>query len=45
MKLVKYSSIKKYIINLEIGKQLLYKLIYSLKLVELEILRLILRLI
>lgn len=35
--LSKYFNINKYAINLKLDKQLLYKLIYNLKLIELEI--------
>ena len=38
IKLLKQLSINKYIINLKISKQLLYKLIYSFKSIKLEIL-------
>lgn len=38
-KLSKYLNINKYSINLEFDKQLPYKLIYSLKLVELKTLK------
>lgn len=39
MKLSKYTEINNYAIKLKDGKQLLYSLIYSLKLVELKILK------
>ena len=39
VELLKYLGINKYIIDLKKGNQLLYKLIYSLQLVELEILK------
>lgn len=38
-KLSKYFNINKHTINLELNKQLFYKLIYNLYLVELEILK------
>lgn len=39
VKLSKYSNINKYAIHLEIGKQLPYRPIYSLSLIEFEILK------
>lgn len=39
MKLLKYLCITKYTIDLEVDNQLLYKLIYSLELVKLKILK------
>lgn len=41
IKLSKYSKINNYLINFSDNKQMFYNLIYSIKLVELKILKLI----
>ena len=43
--LLKYSDINKYVINLEIDMQLLYKLIYSFEFIELETIKIYIKII